>query len=357
MPYETDIRVPFFARGPGIKAGTALDQLVSNIDIAPTLLDLAGVSVPNIMDGRSMAPLLHGGTQPDLRTAHLQARPWRTHFMTEFAEGGWQEWGTNSMWATDPSNPTVDFSVTPPWGPNCTKRGNCPANPCPLPENCPTQMRNDYAYDDPSYQWRALRIINATHDVMFAQWDPLYEFGVPPPPPPPPAPPIKPATLMHATDIVGPNEPDPCPAAPYGNVPVQCAQACQLHKGCLGWVLHFNPLSNHRAPGWRCCAKTQIQGLKHAPSTTTSGILHPSSSLSSSPIPSLAKKVVVMTKEKMSPLKPVATFSEFYNIKTDPWQMKNLWAEMSTSEQERYEAEIAHRFACHGTRDTPSNCE
>ena len=47
MPYETDIRVPFFAAGPGIAPGTKLDEMVSNIDIAPTLLDLAGIAIPN----------------------------------------------------------------------------------------------------------------------------------------------------------------------------------------------------------------------------------------------------------------------------------------------------------------------
>lgn len=37
MPYETDVRVPFFARGPRIQAGTRISEMIANIDIAPTL--------------------------------------------------------------------------------------------------------------------------------------------------------------------------------------------------------------------------------------------------------------------------------------------------------------------------------
>merc|ERR1712066_684943 len=70
LPYETDIRVPFFIRGPGIKAGTQLDEMIANIDIAPTLLDLAGLPVPSIMDGMSLKPLLTG----------QQKSGWRTRF-------------------------------------------------------------------------------------------------------------------------------------------------------------------------------------------------------------------------------------------------------------------------------------
>merc|ERR1712087_630531 len=58
QPYETDIRTVFYAKGPGIAPNTKLDELVSNVDIGPTLCELAGVEPPNLMDGRSMVPLL-----------------------------------------------------------------------------------------------------------------------------------------------------------------------------------------------------------------------------------------------------------------------------------------------------------
>mgnify|MGYP002261415993 CR=1 FL=1 len=39
-PYETDTRIPFWIRGPGIAPGTELDVLGVNMDIAPTLLQV-----------------------------------------------------------------------------------------------------------------------------------------------------------------------------------------------------------------------------------------------------------------------------------------------------------------------------
>ena len=79
-PYETDIRIPLYIRGPGIAPGVTLNEMVANIDVAPTLLELAGIPVPTIMDGQSLVPLLTGGSNAT----------WRTRFTSEFAEGGYQ---------------------------------------------------------------------------------------------------------------------------------------------------------------------------------------------------------------------------------------------------------------------------
>jgi len=65
--YEPGLRVPLIARGPGIKAGSTPAQFVTNIDWAPTFLDLAGVPVPASMQGRSIAPLLRGEAPTDWR--------------------------------------------------------------------------------------------------------------------------------------------------------------------------------------------------------------------------------------------------------------------------------------------------
>ncbi len=61
-PYETSIRIPFLVRWPGSKVlpGSRDDHIVANIDVAPTLLSLAGIAVPNAMQGRSLLPLLAG---------------------------------------------------------------------------------------------------------------------------------------------------------------------------------------------------------------------------------------------------------------------------------------------------------
>ncbi len=59
--YEESIRVPFLAYAPGlIKPGTKIPQMIQNIDVAPTILDIAGVEKPAQMDGRSFLPLLKG---------------------------------------------------------------------------------------------------------------------------------------------------------------------------------------------------------------------------------------------------------------------------------------------------------
>jgi N-acetylglucosamine-6-sulfatase len=58
MPYTEAHEVPFVVRGPSVPAGASLDELVANIDIAPTVLDLAGVEEPGWMDGRSFEPIL-----------------------------------------------------------------------------------------------------------------------------------------------------------------------------------------------------------------------------------------------------------------------------------------------------------
>ena len=57
--YEESFRTPMMMRYPGVvKAGTASNHMVMNLDIAPTLLDIAGVSVPGDMQGESFLPLL-----------------------------------------------------------------------------------------------------------------------------------------------------------------------------------------------------------------------------------------------------------------------------------------------------------
>jgi len=67
--YEPGLRVPLLAKGPGIAAGATPDQFVGNIDLAPTILDLAGLPVPDWMQGRSAAPLLRGERPADWRTS------------------------------------------------------------------------------------------------------------------------------------------------------------------------------------------------------------------------------------------------------------------------------------------------
>ena len=57
-PYIEDVEVPLTLRGPGVRANTRLSHLVGLQDIAPTVIDLAGLKLPGEMEGRSLRPLI-----------------------------------------------------------------------------------------------------------------------------------------------------------------------------------------------------------------------------------------------------------------------------------------------------------
>ena len=59
--YEASMRIPLLIHSPGLTSVEAnVESLVVNLDLAPTMLEWAGVSIPDSMDGRSLLPLLQG---------------------------------------------------------------------------------------------------------------------------------------------------------------------------------------------------------------------------------------------------------------------------------------------------------
>lgn len=70
--YEESMRVPLLMAGGGLPAGSSVDQVVANIDVAPTILEAAGLTPP-AMDGRSFLPLARG-----------QRVPWRDTLLYEY---------------------------------------------------------------------------------------------------------------------------------------------------------------------------------------------------------------------------------------------------------------------------------
>lgn len=58
--YEHTWRVPFIARGPGIKPGSEASGYIYLLDVLPTLCDLAGIEKPEVVEGRSFRPVLEG---------------------------------------------------------------------------------------------------------------------------------------------------------------------------------------------------------------------------------------------------------------------------------------------------------
>lgn len=74
--YEESLRMPFILRYPAeVQSGSINDDIVLNVDFAPLFLDLAGLPIPEDMQGRSFRPLLHGDTPQDWREG-LYYRYW-----------------------------------------------------------------------------------------------------------------------------------------------------------------------------------------------------------------------------------------------------------------------------------------
>ncbi|NQY31626.1 MAG: sulfatase-like hydrolase/transferase [Coraliomargarita sp.] len=80
-PYDPSLRIPFIVFDPRSTAnkGAVSDKMVLNIDVAPTLLDLAGVDIPAVMDGVSLLPLI----EPTTSNSQQTTSSWRDHFFFE----------------------------------------------------------------------------------------------------------------------------------------------------------------------------------------------------------------------------------------------------------------------------------
>lgn len=74
-PYEEDIHVPFFIRGPGIQPNSQITQMSANIDIAPTVTEMAHVKSADFIDGRSLMPFLYPQVGVEI--------PWRKGLLME----------------------------------------------------------------------------------------------------------------------------------------------------------------------------------------------------------------------------------------------------------------------------------
>jgi arylsulfatase A-like enzyme len=72
--YELSLRIPMLLRYPRmVSAGQTESRFVQHQDIAPTVLDFAGVEIPDVMQGRSMRPVVEGSPPEDWRQSMLYA--------------------------------------------------------------------------------------------------------------------------------------------------------------------------------------------------------------------------------------------------------------------------------------------
>jgi arylsulfatase A-like enzyme len=78
-PHESSIHVPLIVEGPGFQGGKTVSNLVSQVDLMPTLLEAAGVPIPSTVQGRSFLPLVNGKTDGWRDEVYIE--------MTEFTTG------------------------------------------------------------------------------------------------------------------------------------------------------------------------------------------------------------------------------------------------------------------------------
>ena len=157
-PYETDIRIPLFAHGPGIAAGVELPDIAGNVDLFPTLLKLAGIDQP-VVDGREFASALLG----------QDSAPPRTAWLTEYESIHTALADSNSVWT--PASWQHKCGGQVPTGP----AGNFDKKECV--ELDTVGDGKCYMIDSTtSNNWRALRRINATHDTQYIEYVKTWDF-------------------------------------------------------------------------------------------------------------------------------------------------------------------------------------
>lgn len=118
-PFEEDIVVPLIVRGPGVPAGHVRTELISLVDVAPTIADLAGTTMTIPVDGRSLAPLLHSTLPPPVWRKVQLLEHWspppsiaeNPHSDTEPVDPGDVQM---REYAPDLFSPTLDLT-TPDW--------------------------------------------------------------------------------------------------------------------------------------------------------------------------------------------------------------------------------------------------
>jgi N-acetylglucosamine-6-sulfatase len=73
LPYEESLRIPLIVRGPGVPAGRTVRGQISNIDFAPTLLDVANAKAGRTLDGVSLVPTMRDPRKRPKRVLQIEA--------------------------------------------------------------------------------------------------------------------------------------------------------------------------------------------------------------------------------------------------------------------------------------------
>mmetsp|Transcript_28022 Transcript_28022/g.82034 ORF Transcript_28022/g.82034 Transcript_28022/m.82034 type:complete len:433 (-) Transcript_28022:190-1488(-) len=158
QPYDTDLRLPFFARGPGIPRNTTIAHgALVTIDLTPTFLELAGMSRPAIaalgMDGEPSAALLKG------RVSKEQVA---RDFLVEY---NGEKWDACAAYLAN-DFPDLSFDLLSD-GLNCGLRGPSSFATAPFWEGTETFSS---VQDSANNTYTCVRSINATHDLQYCEW-------------------------------------------------------------------------------------------------------------------------------------------------------------------------------------------
>jgi len=76
-PHESSIHIPLLMQGPGFDQSRRISEVVSMVDVAPTLLGSVGIEAPRTMSGRSAFPLVHSSAA---------RREWRQEAFVQISE-------------------------------------------------------------------------------------------------------------------------------------------------------------------------------------------------------------------------------------------------------------------------------
>jgi N-sulfoglucosamine sulfohydrolase len=179
--YDRGIGVMLIVRGPGgISGGRVIDAMVSHLDLFPTICELAGLELPDWLEGTSMLPLVRGEVERlhdelfaevTYHAAYEPQRGIRTDrykYVRRF-----DETHTGRVLANVDDGPTKDFLVAGGWGEQT------------LPAKALFDLRLDPGeavnrIDDPALSQVAADLELRLHDWMVRTEDPLLQGPVPP---------------------------------------------------------------------------------------------------------------------------------------------------------------------------------
>eukprot|EP01084_Bolivina_argentea_P023305 43457_1 len=163
--YETDIRIPTYMSGPNIGGEMKSDNIVSNTDFLPTFLDLANIKYDvNTYDGMSWVQgnIINGYNEIVVNNYNIEK--WRDTLLIQYGRSG---------------KGSSDFSHCQMWWP-------LPNNSFPGQDIDPVghNSNNESWYvNGPSNVWRAIRILNKTTNVVYAEfvnnYDSTYDLNHP----------------------------------------------------------------------------------------------------------------------------------------------------------------------------------